>query len=118
MKLSYVTTPIYYVNASPHIGHFYTTLLADVFKRHQMQRGIDVTFITGTDEHGEKIEQMAKSKNIPVQDFVDQIAGEFKDTWTKLGLDFDIFFRTTQADHKKKVQHALQILKDRGEIVF
>lgn len=115
---SYVTTPIYYVNASPHIGHYYTTLLADVLKRHQMQRGMQVTFITGTDEHGEKIEQMAKSQNVPVQEFVDKVSGEFQSAWKQLDLDCDIFFRTTDKEHGKRVQHALQTLKDRGEIVF
>lgn len=117
-KSSYITTPIYYVNARPHIGHFYTTMLADVLKKHQIQRGIEVTFLTGTDEHGEKIEQMAKSQNQPVREFVDSVSKIFEETWKTLGIDYDIFYRTTQPDHGKKVQHALQYLKDRGEIVF
>ncbi len=114
----YITTPLYYVNATPHLGHYYTTLLADLIKRHKMQRGLDVKFLTGTDEHGEKIEQMAKNSQRDVHNFVDEVADAFKTTWEKLGIDFDIFYRTSTPEHAKKVQHALQVLKDRGEIVF
>ncbi len=115
---SYITTPLYYVNARPHLGHSYTTILADVIKRHRMQRGEKVTFLTGTDEHGEKIEQMAKSQGREPKEFVNEIAAAFKETWEKMGLDFDIFYRTTDSNHIQAVQHALQTLKDRGEIVF
>lgn len=118
MKSKYLTTPIYYVNAKPHIGHYYTTMLADTLKRHYMQRGYAVTFLTGTDEHGEKIEQMAAEAGKPPQMFADEIAAVFRDTWEQLNLNFDIFFRTTQKDHAKKVQTAVQRLKDRGDIVF
>lgn len=117
-KLSYVTTPLYYVNARPHLGHFYTTMLADVITRHRRQRGEEVVYLTGTDEHGEKIEQMARSQGRPVKEFVDEIAAEFEATWRKLDLSFDIFYRTTAPGHAKKVQYALQTLKDKGEIVF
>lgn len=115
---SYITTPLYYVNARPHIGHFYTTMLADVVKRHRVQRGRPTTFLTGTDEHGEKIEQIATAQNIDVKKFVDEVAADFQTTWQKLGLDFDIFYRTTDVAHESAVQYALQTLKDRGEIVF
>lgn len=115
---SYITTPLYYVNARPHLGHSYTTILADVVKRHREQRGTEVTFLTGTDEHGEKIEQMAKTQNREVRGFVDEVAADFRTTWERMGIDFDIFYRTTDANHVKAVQHALQTLKDKGEIVF
>lgn len=114
----YLTTPLYYVNARPHLGHSYTTLLADVLKRHQQQRGAAVTFLTGTDEHGEKIEQMAKKEGEEIHTFVDRISGEFQETWKKLGIQFDIFYRTTAPSHIQAVQYSLQDLKDRGEIVF
>ncbi len=115
---SYITTPLYYVNARPHLGHSYTTLLADVIARYRKQRGLQVTFLTGTDEHGEKIEQMAKSQNRDVREFVDEVSQDFRTTWEKMDLKFDIFYRTTDENHVKQVQHALQTLKDKGEIVF
>lgn len=115
---SYITTPLYYVNALPHLGHSYTTILADILKRHRTQRGESVVMLTGTDEHGEKIEQMAKSRGEDTRSFVDQIAGEFRSTWEKMGISFDIFYRTTDPNHVRAVQHALQTLKDRGDIVF
>jgi methionyl-tRNA synthetase len=115
---SYVTTPLYYVNARPHLGHSYTTILADVIKRHRAQRGQQVTFLTGTDEHGEKIEQMAKSQGRDTREFVDEVAEDFRATWAKMEISFDIFYRTTTPEHVKAVQHALRTLKDREEIVF
>jgi methionyl-tRNA synthetase len=115
---NYVTTPLYYVNARPHLGHSYTTILADVIKRHREQRGQNTLFLTGTDEHGEKIEQMARSQGVDTRKFVDEVAEDFRSTWQKMGLSFDIFYRTTDPNHLKAVQHALQDLKDRGEIVF
>lgn len=115
---SFITTPIYYVNARPHLGHSYTTILADIIKRHRVQRGQKVMFLTGTDEHGEKIEQMAKSLGRTPLDFANEISADFRSTWQKMGIDFDVFYRTTDPHHVKSVQHALQILKDKGEIVF
>ncbi|MGK5087054.1 methionine--tRNA ligase [Bdellovibrionota bacterium FG-2] len=117
-KRSYLTTPLYYVNARPHLGHSYTTIVADVMKRYRLQRGEEVVFLTGTDEHGEKIEQMAKTQGRPVSEFVDEVAADFRATWEKMGISFDIFYRTTQLDHVAKVKQALQTLKDKGEIVF
>lgn len=114
----YFTTPLYYVNARPHLGHSYTTILADVLKRHYVQRGNAVTFLTGTDEHGEKIEQSAKKEGREPRAFVDEVAADFRRTWDAMDLQYDIFYRTTDASHVKKVQHALQTLKDKGEIVF
>jgi methionyl-tRNA synthetase len=115
---SYLTTPLYYVNARPHIGHFYTTMLADVIKRYRMQRGENTLLVTGTDEHGEKIEQMAKSQGQTPRELADTISNEFRKTWEKLGISFDIFYRTTADTHVAGVQHALQVLKDKGDIVF
>jgi methionyl-tRNA synthetase len=115
---SYITTPLYYVNARPHLGHSYTTVLADVIKRHRAQRGAQVTMLTGTDEHGEKIEKMAKAQGRDTREFADEISADFQATWQKMGISFDIFYRTTSPSHVKAVQHALQTLKDRGEIVF
>jgi methionyl-tRNA synthetase len=106
------------VNARPHLGHSYTTILADVIKRHRVQRGQKVTLLTGTDEHGEKIEQMAKTQGRDTRQFVDEVAADFRATWEKMGISFDIFYRTTTPEHVRAVQHALQLLKDREEIVF
>src|SRR3954463_3996537 len=92
---SYITTPLYYVNARPHLGHSYTTILADVIKRHREQRGIKTVFLTGTDEHGEKIEQMAKTQGRDTRQFVDEVSADFRETWKKMELSFDIFYRTT-----------------------
>ncbi|MDR3607187.1 MAG: methionine--tRNA ligase [Oligoflexia bacterium] len=115
---SYITTPLYYVNARPHLGHSYTTIMADVVKRHREQRGVKTLFLTGTDEHGEKIEQMAKAQNRDTRSFVDEVSQDFRATWEKMGIEFDIFYRTTDPKHVRAVQHALQTLKDREEIVF
>ncbi len=118
MKTHYLTTPLYYVNARPHLGHSYTTILADILKRQLRQRGEQVVFLTGTDEHGDKIARMATEQSKTPQQLADEVSGEFRSTWQKMGLDFDIFYRTTDENHKKSVQAALQMLKDKGEIEF
>jgi methionyl-tRNA synthetase len=115
---SYLTTPLYYATTRPHLGHSYTTILADVMKRHRSQRGELVTMLTGTDEHGEKIEQKARAEGKTPQALVDEVAAAYKATWEKMGISCDIFYRTTDKAHVAAVQHALQTLKDRGEIVF
>lgn len=115
---SYLTTPLYYVNARPHLGHSYTTILGDVMKKHRQMRGEKVIYLTGTDEHGEKIQQIAQDQKRDVKEFVDEVAAEFKKTWQAMDIGYDIFYRTTDPDHIQKVQHALQLLKDKGEIVF
>lgn len=114
----YLTTPLYYVNAKPHLGHSYTTILVDVIKRHWVQRGNSVVALTGTDEHGEKIEQMAKASGQDPKAFCDEVSGYFRETWKQMHLDFDIFYRTTDPAHIKKVQQALTKLKDKGDIVY
>ncbi len=114
----YITTPLYYVNATPHLGHFYTTMLADTLKRHHGQRGDAVFFLTGTDEHGQKVSDMAKKQGLDERAFVDSIATQFQSTWDACDLQYDRFYRTTEPGHVRAVQDALQTLKDKGEIVF
>lgn len=112
----YITTPIYYVNAKPHIGHAYTTIAADVLARFHKSQGEDVFFLTGTDEHGLKIQKVAEKAGKNPQKFVDEIAEEFKILWDKLNIKYDNFIRTTDENHKKAVQKVLQILYDKGAI--
>ncbi len=114
----YLTTPLYYVNARPHLGHAYTTLLVDSVKNFSRQQGRDVIFLTGTDEHGEKIAQSAAKANKSPQEFTDEVAAIFKDVWNKMHLKPDVFYRTTQPEHYEIVKKSLQRLKDRGDIHF
>lgn len=116
MKRFYITTPIYYVNDVPHLGHAYTTVAADVLARYHRAQGEEVHFLTGTDEHGQKADQAAKKAGEPVQQYVDRHAKVFKDLWPKLSITNDDFIRTTEPRHITKVQHALQTLKDKGLI--
>ena len=116
MKTFYITTPIYYVNDSPHLGHAYTTILADIIARTQRQRGIETFFLTGTDEHGQKIKKAADSVNKTPKEFVDETSSKFKLLWEKLGVSYDYFIRTTDDKHILCVQRALQILYDKGDI--
>jgi methionyl-tRNA synthetase len=115
-KKFYITTPIYYVNAKPHIGHAYTTIAADVLARFHREQGEDVFFSTGTDEHGLNIEKKAQDAKKDPQVFVDEISQEFKNYWQKLNIKYDNFIRTTDEKHKSAVQKALQALKDKGAI--
>lgn len=112
----YITTPIYYVNSHPHIGHAYTSIVVDIFRRFRKLYGQDTYFLTGTDEHGQKIEESAKAQNISPQAFVDQISQEFKDLWPHLHIEHDQFIRTTDEAHKVRVQQVLQKIYDQGEI--
>ncbi|RME08149.1 MAG: methionine--tRNA ligase, partial [Aquificota bacterium] len=91
----YVTTPIYYVNDVPHIGHAYTTVAADVLSRHYRKRGYEVFFLTGTDEHGLKIQRSAEEKGISPQELADQNSENFKKLWEFMGISYDRFIRTT-----------------------
>jgi len=116
MKKFYITTAIDYVNAAPHIGHAYEKIATDVLARHFKQRGIPVFFLTGTDEHGIKIEKTAKEKNLTPQEFCDETAQKFKDCWQLLGVDYDRFIRTTEDDHKKVVQHIFKTLVKKDDI--
>lgn len=112
----YITTPIYYVNGSPHIGHAYTTVVADVLARYQKSLGKEVFFSVGTDEHGLKIQQKAAELNKKPQEFADEIAGQFKELWDKLNINYSAFIRTTDSKHKEAVQQVLQRLYDKGVI--
>ena len=111
MSKFYITTPIYYVNAKPHIGHAYTTLVADVISRYQKSQGSDVFFLTGTDEHGAKVQESAEAVDKDPQEFVDEIANEFQDSWKNLNIEYSDFIRTTEKRHKEKVQNFLEDLK-------
>jgi methionyl-tRNA synthetase len=112
----YLTTPIYYVNGPPHLGHAYTTILADAMARYRRLRGDDVFLLTGTDEHGDKIAQAAAKAGVSPQAYADRIAGEFRKTWDELGLTYDRFIRTTEPGHEAVVQRILQTLWDAREI--
>jgi methionyl-tRNA synthetase len=112
----YLTTPIYYVNARPHLGHAYTMIVADALARWHRLAGDDVWFLTGTDEHGDKIAQEAARAGVSPQAYADEISAAFRAMWTRLGLSHDDFIRTTEARHQKVVQAILQRLWDAGEI--
>lgn len=118
MERFYITTPIYYVNAKPHLGHAYTTIIADTMKRFQQMMGKETFFLTGTDEHGDKIVQAAEKNKCTPQEYVDQISQLFKDLWPELGICNDHFIRTTDPAHKKVVQDVLQKVYDSGDIYF
>lgn len=112
----YVTTPIYYVTAAPHLGSLYSTLLADVIARYQKLAGKEVFFLTGTDEHGQKIMQAAQKVNKAPQEFVDSFIDSYKDVWKLYNIDYTKFIRTTDANHIRGVQGWLQRLIDKGDI--
>ncbi|MBV9005290.1 MAG: methionine--tRNA ligase [Solirubrobacterales bacterium] len=110
----YITTPIYYVNAQPHLGHAYTTIAADVLARHMRQRGEDVFFLTGTDEHGEPVADAAHAEGVDPQELADRNAERFKALMPRLNASNDFFIRTTDEQHKLKVQEVLQRVHDNG----
>jgi len=112
----YVTTPIYYVNDKPHIGHAYTTILADVLARYHRLIGAPTFFLTGTDEHGQKVQQAAEKRNVAPQVHVDETVVRFQQLWERLEITNDDFIRTTEPRHKEVVQKILQDLYDRDEI--
>lgn len=112
----YVTTPIYYVNDKPHIGHAYTTLACDVLARFKRLDGFDVMFLTGTDEHGQKIERSAEKAGVDPQTFCDQVSLKFKELTEAMNFSNDQFIRTTEERHKKSVQHLWKVLQEKGFI--
>ena len=118
MNTFYITTPIYYVNSNPHIGHAYTTIVADCMTRFYKLLGRESFMLTGTDEHGDKIAQAAADKGKAPQEFVDEVAAKFKEAWKKLDLQYDRFIRTTDKDHIAAVQAFLQKVHDNGDIYF
>ena len=113
---SYITTPIYYVNDVAHIGHAYTTIIADTLARYARLIGEDTFFLTGTDEHGQKIEESAKSRGREPQEYADEISKTFRDLWDEFDISYDKFIRTTDADHKKGVQKAFSAMHKNGDI--
>jgi methionyl-tRNA synthetase len=112
----YITTPIYYVNAHPHIGHAYTTIACDTIARRQRLLGADTFFLTGTDEHGQKIERAAQAAGKTPQQYADEISGEFRRLWKRMGISNDDFIRTTEDRHKKRVQELFRRIRDNGYI--
>ena len=112
----YLTTPIYYVNARPHLGHAYSTIVCDAIARRKRALGIETWFLTGTDEHGQKIERSAALAGRTPEEFATAVSGEFRGLWDRLGLSYDDFIRTTEERHKQGVQHLFATLRDRGFI--
>lgn len=114
MQKFYLTTPIYYVNARPHLGHTYTTIVADTIARYKRMRGYEVVFLTGTDEHGQKVERSAKAAGIAPQEFADRISAEYRRLWQELDLNFDRYIRTTEDRHDRAVHNLLLKARDNG----
>ncbi|WP_457746277.1 methionine--tRNA ligase [Sulfurimonas sp.] len=112
----YITTPIYYVNGEAHIGHAYTTFIADTVARYNRLKGEDTFFLTGTDEHGQKIEESAKKAGKPTQEFADEISATFKNLWDEFDISYDKFIRTTDEEHQRGVQKAFEVMYAKGDI--
>jgi methionyl-tRNA synthetase len=112
----YITTPIYYVNAAPHLGHAYSTIGADVLARHMRQRGEDVFFLTGTDEHGEPVAQAAEKLGVTPKELADRNAARFQDLMPRINASNDFFIRTSDPEHKARVQELLQRVHDNGYV--
>lgn len=112
----YITTPIYYTNGPPHLGHAYTTIAADAMARFKKMQGGDVFFLTGTDEHGQKVEKYAKDAGKQPKQFVDELVEQFKSLWQELDINYDKFIRTTDPEHEKAVQNVFQQVYDAGLI--
>jgi methionyl-tRNA synthetase len=112
----YITTPIYYVNDVPHIGHAYTTIAADVLARYHRLRGDAVFFLTGTDEHGQKVAKAAQERGLTPKAHADSMTVNFRRLWEKLAITNDAFIRTTDKEHAAVVQELLQKLFDKGEL--
>jgi len=116
MKKFFITTPIYYINDVPHIGHTCTTVAADIIARLHKQIGEEVFFLTGTDEHGQKVAEVAAKENLSPKDYCDKISPRFEEAWKKLNIDFDFFIRTTDPRHEKVVAEILQKIYDKGDV--
>ena len=115
-KPYYITTPIYYPSGNPHIGHCYTTVACDSIARYRRMQGYDVMFLTGTDEHGQKIEQKAAEKGVTPKQYVDEIVAVFKNLWSYMNISYDRYIRTTDDYHVKAVQNIFKTLYDKGYI--
>ncbi len=116
MSKFYITTPLYYVNDEPHIGHAYTTILADVLSRFQKIMGKEVFFLTGTDEHGQKVQEASEKRGLSPKDHADEYVIRFQDAWKKLNIDYDDFIRTTDKRHTDRVKDVLEILFKQNDI--
>lgn len=114
---SYITTPIYYVNGAPHIGHAHTTIMGDILKRNRLALGMDAKLTTGTDEHGQKNEEAALESGLPIADYLTRQSGAFRDVFDLLDIDYDMFVRTSRPAHVKEVARAEQQIMDAGLIV-
>ena len=112
----FITTPIYYVNDVPHIGHAYTTIIADTLARLWRLQGDEVYFMTGTDEHGQKIEEAARARNFTPREYADEISAKFRNLWDEFEISYDAFVRTTSDEHTKTVQNAFEIMYKKGDI--
>jgi methionyl-tRNA synthetase len=112
----YITTPIYYVNARPHIGHAYTTIVCDAIARRERMLGVDTYFLTGTDEHGQKIERAAAAAGKSPQQFADEVSADFRALWKRMGLTYDDYIRTTEDRHRRGVQALFRRIRDNGYI--
>ena len=115
-KIYYVTTPIYYVNSSPHIGSTLTTLAADVLARYHKMQGRRVWFLTGTDENAIKVHRAAQERGIPTRQFVDQLAAEFQQAWKTMHIAYDDFIRTTEPRHVRLVHEFFRRMLENGDI--
>ena len=115
-KSFYITTPIYYPSDNLHIGHTYCTVMADAMARFKRLQGYDVRFLTGTDEHGQKIQTKAIEKGVTPQEYVDEIVAGIKDLWATMEISYDDFIRTTEPRHMTRVQQIWQRMYDKGDI--
>ena len=115
-KTFYITTPIYYPSDKLHIGHAYTTVAADAMSRFKRKKGYDVRFLTGSDEHGQKIERKAKAAGVTPKQYVDEIVSNFKELWRVLNISNDDFIRTTDKRHELVVQKIFEKLYEKGDI--
>jgi methionyl-tRNA synthetase len=118
MNRIYITTPLYYVNAEPHLGHTYTTVIADTLNRYYRAAGHQTFFLTGTDEHGDKIARAAKENGTEPKAYADRISNLFRSTWDQCGIAYDHFIRTTDTYHIDFVQTVLQQIYRKGDIYF
>lgn len=116
MKNYYITTPIYYPSDNLHIGHTYTTVAADTLKRYKKLMGYDVMLVTGSDEHGQKIQEKAKENGVSPKEYVDGIVKDIKELWAMLDISYDAFTRTTDIEHEKAVQKIFEKLYNKGDI--
>ena len=116
MSKFYLTTPLYYVNDKPHIGHAYTTILGDVIARYHRIMGDEVYFLTGTDEHGQKVQEAAEKRNVEPKIHVDEYVKRFQEAWKRLHISYDDFIRTTEPRHTERVKELLTTLYEKDEI--